>query len=47
MVIFWRLLLGHLLADFTFQSNFINAWKRKSIWGMLGHCAMHPIAYVA
>ncbi len=47
MVIFWRLLLGHLLADFTFQSNFVNAWKRKSVWGMLGHCAMHPIAYIA
>lgn len=47
MVIFWRLLLGHLLADFTLQSNFVNAWKRKSVWGMLGHCAMHPVAYIA
>ncbi|MCX5789003.1 MAG: DUF3307 domain-containing protein [Elusimicrobia bacterium] len=47
MVILWRLMLGHLLADFTFQSNFINAWKRKSIWGMLAHCAMHPVAYIA
>ena len=46
MTIFWRLLLGHLLADFTFQSNLINAWKRRSIWGMLAHCVMHPIAYV-
>ena len=47
MLILWRLVLGHLLADFTFQSNFINAWKRKSIWGMLAHCAMHPVAYIA
>jgi len=47
MLIFWRLLLGHLLADFTFQSNFINAWKRRSTWGMVAHCAMHPLAYSA
>jgi hypothetical protein len=46
MLIFWRLLLGHLLADFTFQTNFINDWKRKSLWGMLLHCAMHPLFYV-
>ncbi len=47
MTLFWRLMFGHLLSDFTFQSNFINAWKRKSIWGMLAHCAMHPVAYMA
>jgi hypothetical protein len=47
MVIFWRLLFGHLLADFTFQTNHINEWKRTSIWGMLVHCAMHPLFYVA
>ena len=47
MVIFWRLLFGHLLADFTFQTNFINRWKRSSIWGMLVHCAMHPLCYLA
>lgn len=40
-------MLGHMLADFSFQSNFINAWKRKSIWGMLAHCAIHPVAYIA
>ena len=45
MVIFWRLFFGHLLADFTFQSNLVNAWKRKNIWGMLIHCGMHPVAY--
>lgn len=47
MVIFWRLLFGHLLADFTFQSNFINDWKRRSLTGMIVHCAMHPFFYVA
>lgn len=47
MLIFWRLLFGHLLADFTFQTNFINKWKRSSFWGMLVHCATHPILYAA
>lgn len=47
MVIFWRLLFGHLLADFTFQTNFINRWKRSSLWGMLAHCATHPLFYIA
>lgn len=45
MVIFWRLLFGHLLADFTFQTNFINKWKRSSFWGMAAHCATHPVMY--
>ena len=45
MAIFWRLMFGHLLADFTFQTDFINRWKRSSIWGMIAHCAMHPLAY--
>lgn len=47
MLIFWRLMLGHLLADFTLQTDLINAWKRRSTWGMLVHCAMHPILYAA
>ncbi|MBI3554195.1 MAG: DUF3307 domain-containing protein [Elusimicrobia bacterium] len=47
MVIFWRLLLGHLLADFTFQTDFINRWKRSSLLGMTVHCATHPLCYVA
>jgi hypothetical protein len=46
MDIFWRLLFGHLLADFTLQTNFINRWKRSSVWGMLAHCAVHPVCYV-
>jgi hypothetical protein len=47
MEIFWRLLFGHLLADFTLQSDFINRWKRGSAWGLLVHCSLHPLCYVA
>ena len=46
MEIFWRLLFGHMLADFTFQTNFINRWKRASFRGLLVHCLMHPFFYV-
>jgi len=46
MLIFWRLILGHLLSDFTFQSNYINSWKRRSLLGMLVHCGMHSLFYV-
>ncbi len=45
MVIFWRLMFGHFLADFTFQTDFVNRWKRSSLWGMIFHCASHPIFY--
>lgn len=45
MEIFWRLLLGHFLADFTLQTNLINDWKRRSLGGMLIHCGMHPVIY--
>lgn len=46
MEIFFRLLFGHLLADFTFQTNFIADWKRRSIFGLLTHVLIHPICYV-
>ncbi len=39
-------MLGHLLADFTFQTNFINRWKRTSFVGLLVHCLMHPAFYI-
>lgn len=45
MEIFWRLILGHLVADFTLQTNYIAAWKRRNLWGLLAHCAIHPIVY--
>ena len=47
MEIFWRLMFGHLLADFTFQTNFINRWKRTSMVGLFVHCVMHPVLYIA
>jgi len=37
MQILWRLVLAHLLADFTFQTDFIAKWKRESIFGGLIH----------
>lgn len=37
MVIFWRLILAHLLTDYTFQSNKIAIWKRKNAVGVLVH----------
>ena len=46
MAIFWRLMFGHLLADFTFQTNFINRWKRINFIGLLVHCLMHPVFYI-
>ena len=47
MEIFWRLLFGHMLADFTFQTNFINRWKRTSAVGLIVHCLIHPAFCVA
>jgi len=41
MAIFWRLVLSHLLADFTLQLDFVNKLKRRSVWGMLFHCLTH------
>lgn len=46
MEIFWRLVLGHLIGDFTLQTNQIASWKRSSVWGMLVHCGIHPLLYV-
>ncbi|MBI4669680.1 MAG: DUF3307 domain-containing protein [Elusimicrobia bacterium] len=43
MIIFWRLVFAHFLADFTLQSNFINDWKRSSQAGMFVHCMTHPV----
>ncbi|HAF94870.1 MAG: hypothetical protein A2X34_02825 [Elusimicrobia bacterium GWC2_51_8] len=47
MTIFWRLVLSHLLADFTLQFNFVNSLKRKSVYGMLLHCFTHFFVSVA
>jgi len=46
MVIFWRLVLAHFIADFTLQTNRIANWKRSSRWGMAVHIMTHPIVSV-
>ncbi|MBI5210248.1 MAG: DUF3307 domain-containing protein [Elusimicrobia bacterium] len=45
MAVFWRLLLGHCLADFTFQPEYLNIWKRSTMLGMFVHCLIHPLMY--
>ncbi len=47
MEIFVRLLFGHLLADFTFQTNFIADWKRREFLGLMVHVLIHPLCYIA
>ena len=47
MVIFWRLFLSHLLADFTLQFNIVNKLKRQHVGGMLLHCLTHFVVSVA
>ncbi|MBN1622372.1 MAG: DUF3307 domain-containing protein [Endomicrobiales bacterium] len=37
MRIFWRLVLAHLLTDFTLQTNYIARWKRQNVWGGMAH----------
>ena len=47
MEIFFRLLFGHLLADFTFQTNFLADWKRRKFLGLMVHVIIHPLCYIA
>ncbi len=47
MTIFWRLLLSHLLSDFTLQFDIVNKLKRKYMWGMLIHCLTHFVVSVS
>ncbi|MFN3550731.1 MAG: DUF3307 domain-containing protein [Endomicrobiia bacterium] len=37
MKIFFRLLLAHLLADFTLQTDFIAKWKKNNFLGVVVH----------
>lgn len=46
MTIFWRLILAHLLADFTFQFNFVAKWKRTRWYGLLLHCFIHYLCFI-
>lgn len=45
MEIFWRFILGHFIADFTLQTNYIASWKRRSLVGLFVHVGIHPIIY--
>jgi len=47
MIIFWRLILAHFIADFTLQTNKIADWKRHSRAGMSIHIVTHPVVMVA
>ena len=47
MIIFWRLVLAHFIADFTLQTNRVATWKRESRWGMAIHILTHPIVSFA
>lgn len=47
MIIFWRLLLAHLISDFTLQFDVVNRLKRQHVWGMLLHCLTHYVVSVA
>ncbi len=46
MLIFWRLVLAHFIADFTLQTNKVAQWKRVSRWGMVVHVLCHPLMYL-
>ena len=47
MIIFWRLFLSHLLADFTLQLDIVNRLKRQHVWGMMLHCLTHLVTAAA
>ena len=46
MEIFFRLILGHLLADFTFQTNYIAEGKRRKLSILILHVLIHPVCYL-
>lgn len=46
MIIFWRLILAHLLSDFIFQTKELVVWKRNSWLGILTHSVIHFLVYI-
>lgn len=46
-MIFWRLILAHLLIDFTLQTNFIAEWKKRNVWGALLHAMLFLVVGTA
>ncbi len=47
MYIFWRLILAHLLADYTFQTDYIARWKRQSMLGGVVHSSIFLVCGMA
>ncbi len=46
MIIFWRLILASLIADFVFQTSAFVGWKKKSLLGVLIHSIIHFMLYI-
>ncbi|MGA2090831.1 MAG: DUF3307 domain-containing protein [Endomicrobiales bacterium] len=46
MQIIWLLVLAHLLTDFTFQTNIIAEWKRRSSLGGIVHSGIFFVCAV-
>lgn len=46
MVLFWRLLLAHLMADFPLQTGAVFAVKKKKRWGVLLHGTLFGLVAV-
>jgi|GEM_PF-1289451 len=44
VTVFWKLILAHLLGDFTFQTDYVNRLKRSGRKGLLLHCFIHAAA---
>ncbi|MBP7796029.1 MAG: DUF3307 domain-containing protein [Elusimicrobiales bacterium] len=47
MDIFWRLVLSHLIADFTLQTDWINRMKREKFLGVIAHIGVHIVVTTA
>ncbi|MFA5161457.1 MAG: DUF3307 domain-containing protein [Elusimicrobiales bacterium] len=47
MIIFWRLMLAHMLGDFTLQFDAVAEAKRKTWWGMFIHTGTHFVLALA
>ncbi|NLO90519.1 MAG: DUF3307 domain-containing protein [Elusimicrobia bacterium] len=47
MIILWRLVLAHLLADFTLQTDWVARVKRSGWGGMLAHSGLHLLSMLA
>jgi hypothetical protein len=46
MVLFWRLLLAHLIADFPLQTDAVFAVKKGRAWGVLLHSTLFGLTAI-